>query len=152
VRGVWVAIVLAACGPSAAQIKAANEATYASTPQNVFAISEQVTSKQYSIGERMPDELVFATKPIWFTDAGREHRDPDDAQRKAGNVQLSLAVLVTAEGDGARVVINATALDYEPGKSEPRKLETRDKLPKWINDRVDRLRVAIHERLQASSK
>jgi hypothetical protein len=147
-----VAVVLAGCGPSSAQIKEANDATYSATPQEVFAISEKVTAESYPIGERMADELVFATAPIWFTDAGRQSRDPEDAQKQKGNLQLSLAVLVSADGAGAKVSVSATAVDYEPGKPEPNKLDTADKLPKWINDRVDKLRVAIHERVQSATK
>lgn len=137
-----------ACGPTAAEIKTAREATYDVSPREIYVVAEQETTAWYVIGERMPDELVFATAPQWFTDSGRASKAPDAEQKKAGNMQVSFAVLVTAEGSGSRVLVSASAIDYDVDKPEPRQLEE-GALPKWINDRVDKLRVKIHKRVQA---
>jgi hypothetical protein len=59
-------------------------------------------------------------------------------------------VLVTADGNGAKVVVNATAIDYEPGTAEPKTLDTPDELPKWIDDRVNKLRVANTARMTSA--
>lgn len=146
--GVWIAIALIACGPTAAEIKLARDATYAATPADVFALAEQETARAYPIGERMPEENVFATVPQWFTDAGRQSHAAEAEQKKAGNLQLSFAILVTAEGSGTKVLVTPSAIDYLPGKPEPRTLDE-TALPKWIIDRANKLRVQIHKRVQA---
>lgn len=149
--GAWVVVVMAcgmACGPTAAEIKTARAATYEITPREVYAAAEKETARSYRLGERMPDELVFATAPQWFTDRGRPSRVPDDEQKKAGNMQVSFAVLVTAEGSGSKVLVTASALDYVKDKPDPQQLDEAA-LPKWLNDRTDKLRVQIHKRVQA---
>ena len=141
-------VLVVACGPTAAEIKTAKEATYVASPDEVYKLAEAETAKSYTIAERMPDERVFATQPIWFSDKGRTSNDPENAQRKAGNMQVSFVVLVMAEGAGAKLLVTPKTVDYEPGKDKPRELAADDpKLPKWIRVRADKLQVAIHKRV-----
>jgi|SRR5688500_1934497 len=141
-------VLIVACGPTAAEIKTAREATYPASPDDVYKLAEEETAKSYPIAERMPDERVFATQPMWFSDHGRHSDDPDDVQRKAGNMQVSFVVLVTAEGAGAKLLVTPKTVDYVPGKDKPSELAADDpKLPKWIRGRADKLQVAIHKRV-----
>jgi hypothetical protein len=151
-RGWWIAVLWLGwpgCGPTAAEIKTARDASYQASPREVYAVAEQETAASYPIGERLPDELVFATVPQWFTDNGRQSRAPEDEQKKAGNMQVSFAVLVSAEGAGAKILITGGAVDYVPGKREPLQLDE-SALPSWVSARIDKLRVRIHKRVQAT--
>jgi hypothetical protein len=140
-------LALVACGPSAAEIKQAREASYDATPQDVYKTAEDVTASSYTIAERMPDEYVFATQPVWYSDNGRESDGSAPEQRKAGNMQVSFVVLITPEGERrAKVLVTAKALDYTPGRPKPRELQDKQ-LPKWIVGRADKLQYAIHKRL-----
>ena len=145
-----VVVVAVACGPSAAEIKTAKDASYAANAQEVYRVAEEETAKSYSIAERMPDELIFATKPQWFSDRGRSSDDSDEAQKKAGHMQVSFVVLVMPEGENrAKVSVSAKAVDYEPNKPKPKQLSTEDKLPKWVIDRANKLQVTLHKRLSS---
>ena len=148
--GGWTAVMVVACGPTAVQIKTAKDATSAVSVQDVFAAAEQETANSYPIGERLPTEGVFGTVPQWFTDSGRASRAPEAEQIKAGNVLLTFAVLVFDDGSGTKVSVQASIVDHVPGPQPTTRelVEGAPDFPAWATGRADKLRVAIHQRVQ----
>ena len=148
--GVCVVLALAACGPTAVEIKTAKDARYDASAQDVYAQAEAETATTYEIGERLPDELIFATVPSWYSDNGRLSRDAEDAQKTAGNMQVSFVVVVSVEVTKTAVIVTPKVIDYTPGVAKPTDIGPNDpKLPAWITKRADELQVAIHKRIQA---
>jgi hypothetical protein len=49
-----------------------------------------------------------------------------------------------------KVNVTPSAIDYEPKKPEPKRLED-TAVPTWVQQRADKLRVALHRRLQTLS-
>jgi hypothetical protein len=147
-----VALVLAGCGPSAAEIQTAKDATYHGSPAEIFAIAEQVAAQTYKIGDRDPDALIFMTQPQWYSpEGGRQSAGVDDyVQLDDRSVQLALFVQVVAPAkDRISIKITPKTFQYISGSPKPRELAPEDpNLPSWIHGRVDSLTYEIYKAAQ----
>jgi len=87
-------LAVAACGPSAAEIKTAQTATYNATPEQVLGIAEEVAQESYKIGDVSRDG--FVTVPRWFGPEGDvENAGAGDfVQLRDKSVRIALHVKV----------------------------------------------------------
>jgi hypothetical protein len=139
---------LGACGASAAEVKAAQTATYRAPPNSLFQIALQATQEDYKIGDAAPELGTFITAEQWYSpEGGRQSFGAGDvAQVSDRSVNLMLVVEIT-ELDEGRFAIKVTpkTLQYVSGSPKPRELAPDDpNLPGWVQGRVEALQVRIH--------
>lgn len=141
--------LVAACGPSSGQVKAAKTARYTAPPQALFDIALQEAQKNYQIGEVDAANSRFATAPqMYSAEGGRQSPGAGGfVQMSEGSVQLALIVeIVPAQPNGHAVVITPKTFQVVSGSPKPRELTPDDpNLPPWVHGRVDTLAVAIFE-------
>jgi hypothetical protein len=150
-----VALVLSvsACGPSSAEIKQAQMASYAGSRAEIFAVIEQAVGQDYKIADiRRDDGFALVTDRQWYTpEGGRQSAGAGDyVQLDDRSVNLSMLVeLVEIDGDRLMVTVTPTTLQYIAGSPQPRELKPDDpNLPPWIHGRVDTLYVELNKRLK----
>lgn len=143
-----VVAVVAACGPSGAEVKVAKTAQYTAQPATLYSIAMQVAERDYKIGETDPDGGRFATEPqIYSPEGGRQSAGAGGyVNMSAGSIMLSLIVEVLESERGHVVVITPKTFQFISGSPKPRELVPADpSLPGWVPGRVDTLAVAIYE-------
>jgi hypothetical protein len=143
-----VASALAACGPSAAEIRTAKTATYAAPAEEMYRIAVATASETYKIGEEDREHLRFATRPQWYNpEGGRQSEGAGGyVQVIDRSVELTMVVEVVVVGPNAHAV-NVTPVTFQhlSGSPQPRELKPDDpNLPPWIHGRVESLQLAIH--------
>jgi hypothetical protein len=154
----WLlALVIAACGPSAAEIRHAQQAEYAGNGEEIFAIIQQAAEEDYQVadarshgGNLVDFELI--TQPQWYNpEGGRESAGAGDfVQLVDRSVQLSLIVELTEPRDG-RLAVTVTPKTFQniEGSPKPREIAPDDPtLPPWVTGRVESLQMKIYERLK----
>jgi len=149
-RVACVVAVVAACGPSDAQIRTAKTATYATEPQRVFELAMDAARESYKIGGVDQARLVFATVPrVYNPDGGLESTGADDYlhfQDHSMRVSLLVEIVVTADHHVA-VTVTPRAQELLAGSPKPRDIAPDDPaLPGFVHGRVDALAYAIFER------
>jgi transcription antitermination factor NusG len=145
----WIVVLaLAACGPSASEIKTAQTATYNSTPDQLLNIAEEVAQENYKIGDVSRDG--FVTAPRWFGPEGDVENagagDYVQVRDKSVRVSLHVKVIETAEH---RVMVTVTpeTIQFLQGSPQPRPLGPDDPyLPPFVKGRAEALTLAIYER------
>lgn len=147
----FAALAFSACGPSAAEIKTAQTATYKAQPADLYRIAEEVASVDYKIADRQPPK-GFATMPQWYThEGGRQSAGAGDyVQIEGGSVRLSIIVEVV-ETDAGSFAVKVTPKTFEhlSGSPQPRELMPDDpNLPPWVTGRVESLQLAIYKQAQ----
>jgi hypothetical protein len=150
---VALALTVSACGPSSAEIKQAQTASYAGSPAEMFAIIEQIVGQDYKIAEvRRSDGYALVTDRQWYTpEGGRQSAGAGDyVQLDDRSVNLSLLVeLVEMDMGRVMVTVTPTTLQFIAGSPQPRELKPDDpNLPPWVHGRVETLYVEIHKRLK----
>lgn len=141
----------AACGPSAAEIKTAQTATYKTQAADLYQAALDVASADYKIGEQRPPE-AFATVPQWYSrEGGRQSAGAGDyVQIEGGSVRLTIIVEVVEVEEGKYAVkVTHQTFEHLSGSPQPRELEADDpNLPPWVTGRVENLQLAIYKRAQ----
>ena len=155
---VWLVVaVIAACGPSSAEVKTAKAAHYTGNAPEMFDIIEQTVAENYKIGDaRRSSEndsgFILATVPQWYSpEGGRESAGTGGFVNITDHsINLSIAVeLMAADGGGYVVVVTPKTFQALTGSPQPRELKPDDpNLPGWVQGRVDELALAIHKRLE----
>jgi len=153
VFAMFIATLIASCGPSAGQIKEAKSAEYTAQPKQILDIAIQVAQQKYKVGAIDPDGLKFATVPQWYSrEGGRispntDGRNGDFVNASGGDVQVSLIVAVHLLPRD-RVVVSVTPKSFEliAGSAYPRELTPEDpNLPPWVLGRANTLALAIYK-------
>jgi hypothetical protein len=143
---------LAACGPSAAEIKTAKSAGYSGDPGEMFDIIEATTAQTYKIGEVVREgELALATVPQWYNpEGGRQSSGAGDyVQVSDRSIQLSMIVRLVDADRRFVVTVEPKTFQHISGSPQPRELRPDDpNLPGWVSGRVDSLHLEIHKALQ----
>jgi hypothetical protein len=145
----WIMVLaLAACGPSASEMKTAQRATYNATPDQLLEVAEEVTRENYKIADVSRDG--FVTAPRWFGPEGdAENAGAENytvVRDKSVRVSLHVKVIETAEH---RVMVTVTpeTIQYIQGSPHPRPLGPDDPyLPPFVKGRAETLTMAIYER------
>jgi hypothetical protein len=145
-------IAAAACGPSSAEIRTAQTATYQTSAAEMYKVALQVAAEDYKIGETDEASAAFATLPQWYSpEGGRQSAGAGDfVQLDDRSVQLSLVVEV-AELDDHHVIVKVTpvTMQHLSGSPQPRELAPDDpNLPGWVTGRAESLQVAIYQHAQ----
>ena len=142
----WIGV--AACGPSAAEIRTAQTATYQTTAADMYNVALQTAAEDYKIGETNDQQTVFATLPQWYSpEGGRQSAGAGDfVQIDDGSIQLSLVVEVVELGPGrVTVTVTPVTMQHLSGSPKPRELAADDpNLPGWVTGRAESLQLAIY--------
>jgi hypothetical protein len=140
-----VVVALAACGPSAAEVRTAQTARYAGPADDLYAIARQTTLADYKIGDDDPSKHELATVPQWYSPEGNAVPADQLADR---SMQLTLVVgLVKDDNENLQISVTPVVYQYLWGSKTPRKL-TDSSLPTWISSRVEALELAIYKHAQ----
>jgi hypothetical protein len=146
-----VAGVLAACGPSASEVRTAKLAQYSASPVEMLHIAVDVAREaNYKIGDLSEERLEMITQPKFFSHEGDLESPGADGfvSIRPGSVQVSFIVRVVL-GDMNRTTVTVTPKTFESvqGSPKPRELMPDDPyLPPWVLGRADALTLAIYER------
>lgn len=146
-----VAMVMAACGPSAAEIKMAKTAGYRGDPAELFAAIEEATAATYKIGEVERDQHALATVPQWYSPEGGRQSSGAGDYVQIGDRSVQVTLIVELVDTESRFVVTVTPKTFQhlSGSPQPRELAPDDpNLPGWVQGRVDSLQLEIHKRLQ----
>lgn len=139
---------IAACGPSSAEIRTAQTATYQTSAADMYKVALQTAAEDYKIGETDEEHAVFATVPQWYSpEGGRQSAGAGDfVQLDDRSVQLSLVVEVTElASDRVTVQVTPVTMQHLSGSPRPRELKPDDpNLPGWVTGRAESLQLAIY--------
>ena len=141
----------AACGPSAAELKTAQTATYNTQAADLYKVALDVVSVDYKIGDNQPP-VGFATVPQWYSrEGGRQSAGAGDyVQIEGGSVRLSILVEIVEIDDGKYAVkVTPHTFEHLSGSPQPRELKPDDpNLPPWVTGRVESVQMAIYKSAQ----
>src|SRR5512139_1440397 len=143
--GLVFLLVMAACGPSGAEVKTAKLAQYSAQPQTLFDIAIQVAQADYKIGETDAATGQFMTEPQFYSkEGGRQSPGAGGyVNMGGGSIQLSLIVEIVKSEQGHAIVVTPKTFQVVGGSPKPRELAPDDpSLPGWVSGRVDALAVA----------
>ena len=151
---VLVGVVMAACGPSATELRGAKTAVYTvDDGSRLLQLAEQAAADEnYKLGAVDDGHLTFETLPRWYSAEGDLQSAGADDYTKVDNhsVRVSFVVAVT-ETDMHHFVVTVTphTWEYVAGSPQLRPLEPEDpNLPPWIHGRADTMSLKIYERAQ----
>jgi hypothetical protein len=143
-------MVAMACGPAPQQVKAAHQAEYKASADEIFELAKTVATENYRLGSESRKAHYFVTAQQFYSAEGsRQSTGADDVVRVTpGSIQLRLKVQVTDAGlHRVNVAITPIVFQIVKGSPQPRELTLGDpNMPPWVAGRVDALAVAIYER------
>ena len=148
--------LLAACGPSAKEIRSARDARYTASRGQILDEVIAVVQRVHGVadagyGSTSGEPTVLSTGR-WYAREGvaRQSKVGDEVGVYDGDIMLELIVRVIAEGDAFQVTVTPRAERFKSGHSSTDKLEAGDpRMPGWVEGQVDDLQVQLHDRLKA---
>lgn len=147
------ALVLAACGPSAGQVKAARDARYDGSRDEVFLAVIDEVAKDHKIAKSDPDQAALLTQGRWY-EADGTYEDKamgsDDAVMAGdGSVFVGFLVRVTGDEPPYQVIVEPEVDQIRLGFSAPYHMKPGDpEMPGWVKSKVDDFQIALHQRLK----
>lgn len=151
-------VVAVGCGPSATQIRAAREARYQGTRDEVFLAAGDALEKSYKIFRSDPEAGTWLTVGRWYevdgtyADNANANRDTSgslEGLSQDGSVFLGFLVQVVGDAPPFQVIVSHSAHQVRAGYSAPYKFLPDDpQLPGWIKGKVDDLQLALYERMK----
>src|SRR4051812_37110843 len=149
-RSLVLLAVIAACGPSSAEIRTAQTATYRAPSAELYQLALEAAAQDYKIGETNPQEGLFSTAAQWYSpEGGRQSNGAGDfVQLDDRSVNLHLIVeIVELDDHVAAIRVTPKTFQHISGSPQPRELMADDpNLPGWVHGRVDSLQLAIYNR------
>lgn len=146
------ALALVACGPSAAQVKAARTAQYHASASIVFqAAVGGLKDNKHEVDQADPSSGVALTKGRWFeSDGNFVSKDADSKPMvRDGDVVVAFEVAVVAEGQDFRVDVIPHVQQLRSGYSALFEIKVGDpQMPGFISGLVDSIYLSIHGRLK----
>jgi hypothetical protein len=153
--GIVVAIALAcaACAASSQEIQTARSARYTCGFERIYdAAGKAIEEVFFRVGASSAEAGIIQSEGRWYEETG--------SPRKRGDAIVdSKDVLVVAEAhiirDGAahRVSIAADVIENLVESPQGRRLGPDDpNRPTWVQGKLDRIAVSIHERLQGCAQ
>jgi hypothetical protein len=144
---------IASCGPSAANIKTAQDARYKGDPATLFAGAKAATQSDYKIVSSDDGAFTLTTEGVWYTPEGQVDRSTGQNIARLQDMSINLAVVVKvvkADADTYKVDVQPIALRKHGLVSKPETLEMSDpSVPGWVHGKLEGLELAIHDRLKA---
>ena len=147
-------LTLAACGPNAAELKAAHYARYRAEPAALLdGVAAAVTAQRYHVDQVAPDRGELTTIDKIFSAEGQTEsvgaRDAVDVH----NNSIALAFLVRlmpAAGGAITIEIVPSIRRVHSDRPNLDTLSLDDPtLPGWVPVKIDELAIAIHAQLAA---
>jgi len=152
-RNAMIAVGLAAvaaCGPSASELRTAKTAQYDADPHQILQLAMEATKETYQVGDVDEQRLEFITAPRFYSPEG-DLESPgagDFVHMRAGSVQVMFIVQVVQTADHrVAVTVVPKTFQHVGGSPKPRELAPDDPyLPPFVLGRADSLAMAIYER------
>jgi hypothetical protein len=147
---VLVIAALAACGPSAAELKTAKTATYAAPGQQLLELASQAASDTYKVADVDRANLSLITQARFYSPTGdlESPGQGDYVNLQPGSLQVAFIVQILPTDDHhAAIQVVPRTFQLVSGSPKPRELAPDDpNLPGWVHGRVDALAMAIYQR------
>ena len=144
------------CGPSSAEVKMANDATYSGAPATLFeATKAAVSADHYDLALTDPDNLKLNTAPNWYTPEGQIDTTTGEniSRLQEDSIQLSWVVQLSKAGDAYKVTVTPTVLRKHGLSSNPETMDPSDPaVPPWAGGKTNKLALDIHEALKQYAK
>jgi hypothetical protein len=147
-------LALAACGPSASEVRIARTATYAERPGEVFVRAQRAANTLFGIATADAAQLGFITRPFLDVPSGDPRYDHNSAKghRVMYPARVGIAVRVVALPSGRALVVLAPRAQRSAACQDPCSMHwvdvpLRDVEPFAVDvqHEIDRLAVAIHD-------
>ena len=149
-----VALVLvAACGPSSAELKSAQDTTYSGAPATLFAAMKSAVEDANNKIQKSDDgELTVETLGVWYTPEGQVDTmiDNNIARLQDDSVNIAYSVKLKQAGNATSYKVEVTpVIGRKHGlTSAPDKVDPDDpSLPGWVAGKANSLRVHIHDKM-----
>jgi len=144
--------VLAACGPSSAELRAAKTAQYAAGPNQMLDVAVQVAQRKYEVKDIDPAKNVFVTEWQWYSAEGGRRGTSNEGNgdyvvnAHGTDVRLQLLIKVVSVDPGhVAVTVVPHVFQLVAGSPQPRELKEEDpNVPPWVHGRVDDLTIDIY--------
>lgn len=141
-------VLLAACGPSSAEIKQAKTARYTCDYDKVFKTVMEVV-KEETPPLRFGDQergLVYST-PRWHSPSGMRKK-PGAGDFAAEDLSFYVEVHVGKDGAGFHVLVVPHITSQVSGSPRGREMTHDDaNWPPWADGKADKVSLSIHEKL-----
>ena len=146
----------AACGASqggSSTTNAARSSVYTCTLDQMLDASAQAVEAQFQkVASKDKDQSVVIGEPHWYAPADGALRGDAKIQPTNGDIALAARVRITDLRPNFKVEIDAYVREFD-GTPEPRDLPEGDaKRPAWVQERLDKLAVDIHSRLNSCAE
>jgi hypothetical protein len=149
-RFMVMVLAMFACGPGQQQVKAAHQAEYKASADEIFELAKTVATETYRLGSESRKSHFFVTAQQFYSaEGGRQSTGADEVVRVTpGSIQLRLKVQIGEPNPNhVNVAITPIVFQLVKGSPQPRELRLGDpNMPPWVLGRVDSLAVAIYER------
>jgi hypothetical protein len=152
-RGVALAVLLlAACGPSTAQIQTAKMAVYHGDGHQLLELAEQAATgdEHYKISTVDDGHLMFETIGRFYSPEGDLQSEGAQGYVKVDNHSVKVSFIVAVQqidSDQFAVIVKPRTWQYLRGSPQMRELDAQDpNLPPWVLGRANVLQLAIYER------
>ncbi len=144
----WIAVV-AGCGASAAEVKAAQTAQYQAPTETLFRVALETTAQDYKIAEQDASRAILITASQWYSpEGGRESAGAGDVSQVVDHsIMLMMIVEVISVDEGhSYIKVTPKTFQHLSGSPKPRELMPDDpNLPGWVTGRVEELQLAIYK-------
>lgn len=148
----------AACGPSAVQLRAARDARYQGSREEVLGKARAAVAPSYAVEAMDEAAGTIVTAPRWYEPdggnlgTGDTDREGGMAVRtEAGSVSLAFRIRVAGDAPPYRVLVEPIAKQKRSNYSALYEYAVDDPaLPGWVTGKVDNLQLEIHDRLERS--
>ncbi|MDB4957224.1 MAG: hypothetical protein JWO36_4793 [Myxococcales bacterium] len=142
-------LALAACGPSAAELRTAKTATYTADSMKLLKLaSEAAQNEHYKIGEVDAADDSFMTVPIFYGPEGDLQSAGSEGVVHISDRSVRVSFIVKViEIDSRQAMIAVTPKTFQviTGSPKPRELAPDDpNLPPFVRGRADALAMAIY--------
>lgn len=144
--------LLVACGPSSAQIKAAREARYQGSRDELFLAVSNAVGRDQTIEKVDADEGALLTRGRWYeADGTYEDRalGKESVRPEDGSIFLAFLVLVVGEAPPYQVKVEPVVQQIRSGYSANYQMKPDDpQMPGWVHGKVDDFQIELHGRLK----
>jgi hypothetical protein len=150
-----VAFVLG-CGPSSAEVKMAQDASYSGDPAAMYAAAKSAaTNAHFELASTDDGALKFSTQPTWYTPEGQMDTTTGNniSRLQEDSINISWDVQLVKAGDAYKVSIAPVVRRKHGLSSNPETMEPTDPaLPGWTGGKTDKLALDIHDALKQYAK
>lgn len=151
ISGITIAVALvAACGPSAKEVKQARQATYSCSEQQVFqAMVGAMKDRHLPIASMNPEAGLVVSDYRWHTKDGVPKKK-GAVSVEPGDVELAIVAAMKGGSGALEVVAKPSVLSQVVGSPRGNELHPKDAdWPEWADSKVDVYIVDVYQRLKS---